>query len=255
MINTATIEMDLTAVTTALQHWNQDRTDATKGVNLLRAGQFMDITRTQYETHWKTISENDFLHVYIGVDNDSPVFYAIDSVSDSVPFKPSNASKIVAIEFYSELQKTMPPPSFIHFIKGLTPANDDSLTHHEAWKRGFRWLMFSSIWFEDEKAKRIENKSNETGVVRVIKVPMKDLHDLFDNPDNNNVGMFFGLDISREEGTEEETVFVELILTSVVDNYPHHKLNLLADVTTPFPPFSSSIDYAQFGLLNYSDTL
>lgn len=236
--------MNLSEVTAAIKQWNIHRTNSPKGVSLLRSGQFLNITKKQYQDNWENVGVNEYLHLYIGVNTQNPVFFALDSITDKHPFNIQLSSKIVEVEFNNEL--TISDTTFDCPDPVKASDSQSNITHYEAWKRGFRWLMFSSRWFEDEKSKQNTASPLYTGVVRVFRIPMKDLYDLFCVEKCDNVGLFLAL-----KTNSDKTVSIEVILTNDKFDYPCHEFNPVADVTTPFPPFSSENN---FGLLKYSDS-
>ncbi|QMU64080.1 MAG: hypothetical protein GKR88_07105 [Flavobacteriaceae bacterium] len=256
--------MTIKEIKDSIQQWNEVRMTSL-GLNFLTSGSGLEIRRSEFEA-WKDIQNEHNIdiddievHMYIGIVEFEITFYLVDSYSDKYQDYEVNKNLFVKeytkSTFLGDLEKgavQIPPLEFVTYKRNET-IEDEEKEREKAINGAFTWLLYSDTWFKNkQKEVKLAGGTDETGPVRVFKIPFVDFVDIFNDPETQKAFLFFG--IRNYEDKDKKPLYrneIELLLCSKQklkeDTDTPIKILIFRDVTSPCPPFS--MDGENFNLI------
>ena len=220
--------MQLSDVLQAISFWNVVRSNAANAEEIISKGNYFEIGRSSMFNYWNQMNPKpEFIHAYLGVQNDQLVFFLIDDISDKADpptmnnIYPSIWSETLPISQSIPRFENTDPTGHINILTGL--------------ERFFRWHLQKKSWLQDYADRQYHSPDLGEGIFQVFNIPMSDLEDIFNatlpgGGQNHNAIVMLGL---RDNDGEHIT---ELVLWG--DTFEN--VEELADVSLPVPPFKPS---------------
>lgn len=201
-------------------------------ITYLNQGTHFSVTEKEI-AEWKKRLENEnqqSIHAYVGIDNNTLKFFLIDSKSDSA----TDFSYIVIKEF------TRLPPENQAMNLQQELISEPPISSEAAIYRNFRFNMYGNAWLETQK----EN------LFRVIHIPFDD-YKRMELSDDKSCTSFFGL---TNEGLEKNSISDYHIEIITVKDISVNSISQTAEnYSTPRPPFTANDPATNYQLLLKSD--
>lgn len=221
----------LEEASTAINAWNQIRSNPTEVKQLFSNGAYFEIQRDDYNK-WKGNNPTD-LHAYLGVKDNRIVLYSIDSKTDQEEVNSHMVAFNKLIKVAPYLPSNLANPSFdnVTIVGEGTP----NLNPQEALERTTRWLLYRDTWIW----------KNKDEMTQVLSIPFSDLDTIFAQTVDSVLAL---LALKPVDGGNSTDFQLEFILWGY-SNDSGIEAWLPEDIVRPCPPFSN---LSQYQLLIYS---
>ena len=217
--------MEPKEISTAINTWTNNRSNAAAILQFLNQGYCFEISRVEFNK-WQALTP-EFIHAYPAVFKGITKFVVIDNITDQ------NTTIDYSNVFVKNYTYGSNVENGVDFGSGTSNSNISII---DALERIFRWLMNHNLWVRNQTTTAV-------GIFQAFHIPFGDLENLFHHSTSDTVYVLMGLMIDESTGEH----IPELILWNETMNFVDPAM--VADVALPVPPFGIDNPVTNYQLL------